>query len=96
MNIYLTHTSAQKDLLAGTRRSLDTNDGGVIVSGRGGDQGEADHSNAENRKYENHRLFFFYRLALVRPVTIATEFPLAERQQSVATETVEAGLPNDR
>lgn len=35
----------------------------------------ADHSNAENRKCKNHRLF--YRLALVCPVTIETEIPLA-------------------
>lgn len=38
----------------------------------------------------------FYRLALVRPVTIETEIPLAEKQQLVATETIKAGLPNDR
>lgn len=56
--------------------------------------GEADHSNAENRKYENCGLF--YGLALVRPLAIETEILLAEKQEPVATETTKAGFPNDQ
>lgn len=38
----------------------------------------------------------FSRLALVQPVTIETEIPLAEKQQPVAMGTMKTGLPNDR
>lgn len=66
--------SAQKDLLEGTCCSLDTESEGYCERlGR-----EADHSNAEDRKFKNCRLF--YRSALVRPVTIETEIPLADKQ----------------
>lgn len=54
----------------------------------------ADHSNAENRKYRTHRLFF--RLALVQPFTLEAEIPLADKQQPVAMGTMKTGIPNDR
>lgn len=63
MNIYLTHTSAQKDLFVGTRCSLDTNDGGVIVSGRGEGGGLI----IPTEKTGSTRTTdFFYRLALAQ------------------------------
>lgn len=57
-----------------------------------------DHSNAENRKYRTHRLFwgFFFRLALVQPFTLEAEIPLADKQQPVSMGTMKTGLPNDR
>lgn len=38
----------------------------------------------------------FFGLALVQPLTIETEIPLADKQQSVAMGTMKTGRPNDR
>lgn len=37
-----------------------------------------------------------FRLALVQPVTIETEIPLADKQQPVAMGTMKTGIPGDR
>lgn len=50
----------------------------ILSGGGGGGMGEADHSNAENMKCKNRGLF--YGSTLVRPVTMETEIPLAEKQ----------------
>lgn len=85
--------STQKDLLRGRCRPRTLAGGGCLWAAAAAAV-VVDHSNAENRKYMTHRLFF--RLALVQPFTLEAEIPLADKQQPVAMGTMKTGIPNDR
>lgn len=55
--------------------------------------GVVDHSNADNWKYKDHRLF---QIGPLHPVTIETEISLASKYQPVAIGTMKTGLPGDQ